>query len=456
MNTRRLTEIIHRERARILQCWRYVSAGVWRDRSNSLKVRLVKTVNLTVRSFLSSDVQSTACALSFRLLLAVVPALALLFAIGRGFGFQNILASRLFDFFPSQRKALEVSMQFVDSYLQQASEGLFVGVGVAVLLWTLVSLISAIEDAFNRIWGITKGRSLWRKITDYTAIFLILPVLMVCGTGLTAFMSASLDNLLPFLSPVMGWILDVASVLFIWLFFTGLYMLVPNTRVRFRNALPAGILAGIAYQILQILFVSGQIYVSRYNAIYGGFALLPLLMIWLQLVWLFTLSGAVLCYSAQSISTFALNEDVYGLSFNYRRRIGVGMLAVIIQRFRRGLPALNAVDFERSFGVPMRLALILLNEMEQMGLIARIVSARARSVEEVAYQPARDLSGLTVGQAVSAFRNHGVSDFLPSFSTRFAPLVSVLDQADEASVLSSPELLASLPLTDLGNKFNTK
>lgn len=450
----RLTTAFVKWRQKTLHAWSYASHGVWHDRRNTLQVKVVKTLNLTIKSFLNSDLQNTACALTYRLLLALVPALALLFAIGRGFGFQNILTSQLFEYFPSQRQALEVAIKFVDSYLEQASEGLFVGVGIAVLLWTLISLISAIEDAFNRIWCVKKGRSIWRKITDYTAIFLILPVLMVCGTGLTAFMSSSIESVMPFMTPLLTVALDVASVLFIWLFFTGLYMLVPNTKVKFFNALPAGILAGIAYQVLQMLFVSGQVYVSRYNAIYGGFAFLPLLLIWLQLVWLFTLTGALLCYSAQSISQYALDEDIYGLSFNYRRRIGVGMLTVIIQRYHHGRAPMSAMDFERSFGLPLRLGQMLLNEMEEMRLICK-VSPRP-GAEANAFQPARDLSALTVGEAIDAFRDHGTSDFVPSFSKDFRPLVEALDRADDASLAASTDTLITLKITDLGHAARPK
>ncbi len=432
-----------------LRLWRYAAAGVWRDRRTSLWVRLVKTVNLTVKSFLSTDLQSTACALTYRTLLALVPALALLFAIGRGFGFQNLLTSQLFSYFPSQQRALEVAMRFVDSYLAQASEGLFVGVGIAVLLWTLISLVGAIEDAFNRIWSIKHGRSFWRKITDYTAIFLILPVLMVCGSGLTAFMSSSVDAYLPFMTPLVSLLLDAASVVLIWLFFTGLYMLVPNTKVKFKNALPAGVLAGVAFQVLQTLFVGGQIYVSKYNAIYGGFAFLPLLLIWLQLVWLFTLAGALLCYSAQSITDYALDEDIYGISFNYRRRIGVGLLAVMVQRYGRGLAPMSDIDFERSFDVPLRLVQILLGEMEDMKLVCRVLPPGRKGT--LCYQPARDLSALTVGEAVDMFRDHGSTDFIPAFARDFGPLVDALDSADEASARASQMTLSSLALSSLGN-----
>lgn len=444
----KMTERITRLKTRAISFWDYAMKGVWHDRRNSLWVRTVKTLNLTIKSFLSVDLQSTACALTYRLLLAIVPALALLFAIGRGFGFQNILTSQLFNYFPSQRHALDVAMRFVDSYLEQASEGLFVGVGIVVLLWTLISLISSVEDAFNRIWGIKQGRTMWRKITDYTAIFIILPILMVCGSGLTAFMQSSIEDHLPFISPLVSIGLDITSVILIWLFFTGLYMLVPNTKVKFGNALPAGILAGIAYQVLQWLFVSGQVYVSKYNAIYGGFAFLPLLLIWLQLVWLFTLTGALLCYSAQSISDYALDEDIYGISFNYRRRIAIGMLAVMIQRYAAGQRPMNASDFEHSFGVPLRLVQILLGDMEEMRLIIRVMPANRN--DAVGYQPARELSQMTVGEALEAFRNHGTSDFIPTFSDDFKALTAAINDADKAALAASGQSLGSLSLKSLG------
>lgn len=427
-----------------MRLWQYATVGVWHDRRNSLSVRLVKTINLTVKSFLSTDLQSTACALTYRLLLALVPALALLFAIGRGFGFQNLLESQLFNYFPSQRQALETALKFVDSYLAQASEGLFVGVGIVVLLWTLISLISAVEDAFNQIWGVKHGRTLWRKITDYTAIFLILPILMVCGSGLTAFMSSSVENLLPFMSPIVAAALDLTSVLLIWLFFTGAYMLIPNAKVKFKNALPAGILAGIAYQVLQWLFVGGQIYVSKYNAIYGGFAFLPLLLIWLQLVWLFTLSGALICYAAQSITDYALESDVYGISFNYKTRIGVGLLAVIAKRYQKGLAPLTAVNLQRAFNIPLRLITLLLQEMEDLKLVSRVLPSGNQ--ELIAFQPARDFSKLTVGEVLIAFRNHGSHDFVVDFDTEFEKLNETLDEIDKTIGATASTLISDIEI----------
>lgn len=431
-------------RRKAMRLWEYGSVGVWHDRRNSLFVRAVKTVNLTVKSFLSTDLQSTACALTYRLILAMVPALALLFAIGRGFGFQNLIELQLFNYFPSQRKALETGIKFVDSYLAQASEGLFVGVGIVVLLWTLISLIGAVEDAFNQIWGVKHGRTLWRKITDYTAIFLILPVLMVCGSGLTAFMSSSVENYLPFMTPVVSAALDIASVLLIWFFFTGVYMLIPNTKVKFKNAFPAGIMAGIAFQVLQWLFVGGQIYVSKYNAIYGGFSFLPLLLIWLQLVWLFTLSGALICYAAQSITDYALESDVFGISFNYRTRIGLGLLAVISRRYQEGLKPLSATDLQRAFNIPLRLITVLLQEMEDLRLVSRVLPTN--NPELIAFQPAKDFSALTVGEVLSAFRTHGTHDFVTEFDKEFSGLNTLLNTLETDEKVHASTLITEIEI----------
>lgn len=250
--------------------WAYCTTGVWLDPRRSWKVSAVKTLNLAVRSFMDSDLQVRAASLTYNTVLAVVPALAMLFAIGRGFGFQNLLQTQLYNAFPSQHAMVAASLKFVDSYLSQASEGLFVGVGIIFLLWTMISLLGNVEDAFNIIWDVKSGRTLWRKVTDYLAIFLILPVLMIVAAGISITMSTTLHNLLPFgfLSPAVEFFLDLASYAITCLFFAGAYMLIPNTKVRFVNALLAGFIAGVSFLVLQWLFLSGQIYVAKYNAIY--------------------------------------------------------------------------------------------------------------------------------------------------------------------------------------------
>ena len=214
----KLSEFINRTVSKTGALWQYVSAGVWREDKNTLSVNIVKTLNLSIKSFLNSDVQSQACAMTYRTLLALVPALAMLFALGRGFGLQTYLETQLLNTFQAMRGALSQAFSFVDSYLNQTSEGIFVGVGLLFLVWTLISLVSNIEEAFNRIWGVKAGRSFWRKITDYTAMLLILPILMVCIGGINVLLSTTLQRVFdfPFLTPVVSVLLEVASYIFTW------------------------------------------------------------------------------------------------------------------------------------------------------------------------------------------------------------------------------------------------
>ena len=291
---------------------RYCISGVWNDARTLWSVKTLKIINLSVRSFLRHDLQMRAGALTYNTVLAIVPALAMLFAIGRGFGFQNLLQTELMRYFPAQHQALSNALEFVDSYLAQASQGAFIGIGLVFLLWTLHSLMSNVEDTFNYIWGVTSKRTLLRKFTDYSALLLLLPVMMVCSAGISIFLSDAVQHLFHgrLLTPMAHRLLSYMPTVISWFIFTAAYFIIPNTKVHFKGALFAGVLCGTLFQGVQWLFVTGQVYVSKYNAIYGSFAFLPLVLVWLQLSWLITLAGVVLCYSWQNFSNYIHNRPM--------------------------------------------------------------------------------------------------------------------------------------------------
>lgn len=436
--------------ARCLSLYRYVTEGVWNDTRRTVWVNCVKTVNLSVRSFLNGELQVRAAALTYQTILAVVPMLALVFAIGRGFGFQNLLETQLFHNFPAQREAMSTVFSFVDSYLAQSSEGIFVGVGILFLLWTLISLLSGVEDVFNTIWGLKQGRSLWRKITDYTAIFLILPVLMICASGIMVFMSTTLNALLPsgVLSPLVKVLLDFTSVVLVWLFFAGTYMLVPNTKVKFKNAFIAGIMAGSAYMILQWLFVTGQIYVTRYNAIYGSFAFLPLLLLWLQLVWTITLAGAVVCFSSQNIFEFSFNSEIQKISNNYKWRVMLAVMTIAVRRFVDGQPPVTPHQIAVNYGLPITLVNDAAAKLAQAGLLNRIVVDNPDN--EPAIAPAVEPEKVSVGLVLERVGASGSANFIPKFNSRFHALsMAVAELRQQFVELGNKTLLMNLDIDTL-------
>lgn len=422
----------------------YCYEGVWRDTRKGWKINCVKVLNLSVRSFLSSDLQTKACALTYQTLLAIVPMLALLFAIARGFGFQEMIEAELLHYFPSQHKALTMAFGFVDSYLGQASEGIFVGVGIVFLLYTLLSLLLNVEASLNMIWNVESGRSLWRKMTDYLAIFLVLPVLMVCAGGLSLMMTTTIQSIMPydFMQPAIKCLVDIGSYFFTALFFAGVYLLIPNAKVKVVNALIAGVCVGVAFHLLQWVFLSGQMYVSKYNAIYGSFSFLPLMFIWLQLVWLITLIGAVLCYASQNAGQYSFYRDVEKISFVYRRKVVLAVMAIISKRFVEMKVPLTVSEISATYGLPIALVREIVNQLLRINLIVQI--ERRDEFSESALQPAVEVSHLTVGEIIRRLQTDGSNDFIPDFSSRFGSVTALaekvtdamIDLADETNIIS--------------------
>jgi len=432
---------------RLMRNIKYCISGVWDDTRTLWSVKTLKVINLSVQSFLDRDLQMRAGSLTYNTVLAIVPALAMLFAIGRGFGFQNLLQSELFRYFPAQREALETAFAYVDNYLAHASQGAFIGIGLVVLLWTLVSLMGNVEDTFNHVWGVTTKRSLQRKFTDYTALFLLLPVLMVCSAGITIFMSDTVQQLVTddLLTPVMHRLLGFMPTVISWLIFTAAYYMIPNTKVKLSGALFAGILCGTLFQGVQWLFVSGQMYVSKYNAIYGSFAFLPLLLVWLQLSWLITLAGVVLTYAWQNYENYAHREKAKDVSTTYASHLVIAILSVAASRFKRREPALTRTELLRDYGLPATLADALLDRLSRAGLLNTIATSDKNG--DKGYQPAFDPDEMSVNEALNRLGEVGNAGFIPEADSRFAALAARL-----SSLRERQQDAGDISLIDLANE----
>ncbi len=421
----------------ITKFWEYCSGGVWRDTRNTLWVRIVKTANLTVRSFFDADLQTRSMSLTYMTVLAIVPAFALLFAIGRGFGLQSSITEFIYSAFPAQHKAIDTAISFVDRYLKESSQGIFVGVGLVILLWTLISLLSSIESTFNKIWGIRQDRSFYRKITDYTAICLFIPILMICSSGVSIFVSSTVTNSFAFLTPVVNSLLDAAPFFFACLAFTLSFFLIPNTKVKFKYAAIAGLLCGCSFQIVQLLFVNGQIYVSKYNAIYGSFAFLPLLLIWLQLSWLILLTGSLLTYSAQNVFGFNYMGDLSNIAESYMKKVAVVTMAVIIHRFESGQQPFTQSDIASKYGLPIRLVSIIIDKLNK----CRLVYIVQLGNDKLGIAPAVDNDKYTVGMLLSALDKEGMKDFIPLFKERYSEALTRTDEIIKTAYDKGNDLL---------------
>lgn len=407
----------------------YCTTGVWEDARSTVWVRLLKTVNLAVRSFLDRGLQLRSMSLTYSTVLAIVPALAMILAIGRGFGLQDLITSSLYAYLPSQSKALSTAFTFVDSYLKEASSGVFVGVGIVFLLWTVISLLSSIEDAFNTIWDVRHDRNIYQKLTDYIAICLMIPILMICSSGLSIFMATTLQNNIhiALLTPVINMVLEFTPVILVWMAFSLSFWLIPNTKVNFKYAAISGAICALSFQILQMLFFSGQIYVSKYNAIYGSFAFLPLLLIWLQLSWLIALAGCVLTYSLQNVFTFDFLGDVKSVSPNYTHKLDCIVMAVIVQAYLNGKTPPSDTDISSRFDIPIRIASHICDKLRKAGLIYTVL-VDPEDTRTTGYTPSTDPENITVTDLLKRLDAEGQSDFIPRFGKIFGSSLQKLDE----------------------------
>ena len=272
---------------------------------------IVRKAILTVRFFTEKRVMAEAAALTYSSLLALVPILAVVFAIARGFGYNKYIEIWFLNALSSQPEAANVIVGFVNSYLVHIQSGVFLGVGLIFMLYTVLMLVNNIEETFNQIWQVNNARPIMRSLANYLAMFLLFPIIIIVSMGLSIVMATLADKIEDFmvLGPVVSKLLDMSPSLLLSILFIVLYVYMPNTKVRLSCAIVPGILAGLAMHVLQLFYIYAQICVTGYNAIYGSFAALPLFMLWVQFSWTICLFGAQLTYTNQNLNRIGINLE---------------------------------------------------------------------------------------------------------------------------------------------------
>lgn len=389
--------------------WAFVSEDVWKCKSNNFFVHITKTLNLSIRCFMNEELQQRASSLTFRTLLAIVPAIALLLALGQAFGFNNILESQLTQALPIEHDKLEYLFSFVDAYMAEMKTGLLVGVGVVLLLWVLINLLDEIVRTFNKLWCVP-NRKLVRRLSDYLAMFLILPLLLVVSNGMSIFVTTALNSMS--LSSITQYVMQFGSYMLSWLFFTALYILLPNTKVKFKHAFVAGIICGTAFNISQWLYLSGQIWVSRYNAVYGSFAFFPLLLLWLQVAWIICLIGVVLSYSSQNVYNFEYQKEIRNISSYYYEKVVIVIMSIILQRKRDGKLPMTCYEISYHYQIPIQLVSQAITDMTKADLLLPTPSDK-----DFAYVATVDSDIVTVEYLLQRIKKQGCEYFVETIDS---------------------------------------
>ncbi|RLB96788.1 MAG: YihY/virulence factor BrkB family protein [Deltaproteobacteria bacterium] len=398
-----------------------LTGDIWRIRSEELPwrkaiwIRPLRVILLSLRRFDEDKCLFRASALTFYSALSIVPVLGMAFGLAKGFGFEKVLEKQLLARFQGQEEIIMRLMGYARSFIETTKGGVIAGVGILVLFWTIIRVLGNIEDSFNHIWEVKKGRSFSRKTSDYLSAMLVCPFLLIISSAVTVVIKSEVKlivdriALLGPISPAIFVGLSLLPYCAIWILFTFVYMFMPNTRINFKSGALAGIVAGVMYQLFQYLYLSFQIGVARYNAVYGSFAAFPLFLIWLQISWVIVLFGAELSFAYQNEKSYEFEPDSTNVSYAFKKLLTLRVAHLFVKDFARGGKGLSVTGIVNGLKIPVRLAQRILEELTKSGVISRTYNNENK---EPVYQPALDTDLFTIKFVIDRIEQYG-SDALP-------------------------------------------
>lgn len=366
-----------------------------------MRKQIVNILRTLWDDFTTKRVINAASTLTYSTLLAIVPVVAVIFAIARGFGYNRYIETWFRSTLDSQPQVAEVIIGFVNSYLVHTKSGIVFGVGLMFMLWTVIMLTHNIEQVFNDIWGVYHQRSIMRTFTDYLAMFFILPILIIVISGIMLFMTSisSVVNETYMIGPFLKFLIDALPSVMLAGIISILYVFMPNTHVRWRNVILPAIFAALLMQMLQQFYIHSQLWVSSYNAIYGSFAALPLFMLWLQFSWTIILVGAELTYTKQNLEYFSHGISKTELSHRHRLMLCCMIAGRICKRFKEGGRPYNLMELKQMTSLPTRIITDLIYDMQNAGILVELNPDGKDNESE--WIPSESVENITVGFLIS-------------------------------------------------------
>ncbi|WP_462250166.1 YhjD/YihY/BrkB family envelope integrity protein [Ekhidna sp.] len=418
------------------QLRQFIEVDLWRLRLGSLSKRrrifygFIRVWVIAIKEFIRDKCAEKASALTYFSMLSLVPVIAMMVAIANAFGVRGLMEQELAKYFSGQEAVLENVLPFADKMLSSSNGGL-VGASIVFLIFTVIRLLMNIEAAFNDMWDIKQNRRWERKISDYVAVILLGPVLLIVASSATIFVKDTIQDLIASVE-ILGqlksgifFLLKLLPYTILWLLLFGLYLIFPNTRVRFWPALFAGIVAGTLYQLNQQAFISLQFAFARYDAIYGSIAFLPLFLIWLQISWLIVLFGAEICYGVQYIDQWEMNSEKLRISLSHRKKLMLLLLYRVVKNFEKAKGPYALSDLAASVNIPRRYVVDICFELEKSKLITRVNS------DDVAYHPSFDINKMDLHTILDKYESEGMGDFDPRKSEAFKSIEHALVSIEE-------------------------
>jgi membrane protein len=406
----------------------FFKTGIWEIQLKGLSpieaffFKYLRIILLALRGFMRDHCQKTASVLTYYSLLNIVPVVAVAFAVAKGFGLEKLIENKILQIAENANWQSDVTNQiitFSHKLLEQAKGGLIAGIGVVLLFWTVISILGKIEESLNDIWEIKKSRTLVRKFSDYIAVMVFAPVLLIISSSATVLVTSQVKvivnkiALLGVFSKVIFLLLNLLPYVSIWVLLTMLYLIMPNTRIPLRSAILGGIVAGTIAQIVQWIYIKFQIGVASYGAIYGSFAALPLFLAMLQMSWMIVLFGAEIAYANEHYETFGFHPDYSRISVSSKKLLMLRIFHLLTKKFSLGEKPLSASQIAHVLEIPVRLVRQFLHELSDVGLVVETVKGIK---SEVAFQPGRTIENITVKFVLDEYEKYG-STKIPDYQS---------------------------------------
>lgn len=398
----------------------FIQYDIWRWTSNELEdarftkrigLGVLKTIILVIRGFNSKQLNMTANALTYNLVFAIIPILAMILAIAKGFGFAEMIESHIQHVIPGGSNMMPEVMGMINRYLETAQGGTFIGIGLLILIWAVYSFFRNVEQAFNSIWDVRQSRSIIRQLTIYVAVLFFVPIVIITSTGLSLIVQTTIESQ-PLLARMSEWhstVVRLVQFVLVWLVFIWMYIAIPNTKVHFRSAVFPAVLMGTLFQLLQMLSMYVIVFLSRTSIVYGAFATIPIIMMWLQWTCLLILIGAEMSFAIQNNEQFEYEKDLEKMSRRYKDFVTLFLLNKIIQRFENDELPYMATELAHDNNLPIRLVNQLLNRLVEVGLLRTVY---VEQKEDKTYQPALDTHKISIGMVVDRIDKQGLEEFI--------------------------------------------
>jgi membrane protein len=410
-----------------------------------LLIKQVRIVLLATRGFFNDMVQLRASALTFYSILSLIPLVAIAFAIAKGFGLDQTLQQLILEKSNMQDRELIIRiLSIARDALQQTSGGYIAGVGVIVLIWSVMSLLDRIENSFNHIWQIGTSRPWYRKFTDYLTIMLIAPVFLILSSSVTVFINTQLPEylskapILDFFKPVISFLVQFSPYFLTWLTLTVLFIIMPNTKVKFRAGVVAGIISGTILQLLLWVYFDLQFGISKLGTIYGSFAAIPLFIMLLQSSWIIVLLGAEISFANQNISRYEFESEALNISHHQKIALTLMIMNLIIRNFVDCERPLSSESIAAKLKIPVRLVRDIIHDLTSLNLVSIV---HEESEKERLFQPAMDINSITVSLILSRLDNKGTGSSIVIKNKDFEKINGMLSKFDKIIAKSASNIL---------------